>query len=40
MHFVLAFFLVYVVVLSVGIAEKDPPVVGTVGYEREIELAP
>src|SRR3954469_17115995 len=30
MHFVLAFVLVYVVVLAVGIAEKDPPVVGTV----------
>src|SRR3954463_15250229 len=30
MHFVLAFVLVYAVVLAVGIAEKDPPVVGTV----------
>jgi membrane-associated protease RseP (regulator of RpoE activity) len=30
MHFVIAIVLVYVVVLSVGIAENDPPVVGTV----------
>ncbi|MFL6240869.1 MAG: M50 family metallopeptidase [Actinomycetes bacterium] len=30
MHFVLAFVLVYVVVLAVGVAEKNPPVVGAV----------
>jgi membrane-associated protease RseP (regulator of RpoE activity) len=30
MHFVLALVLVYVVVLAVGVPEKDPPVVGTV----------